>query len=63
VAPKFDPLAFQLSGSVVKPHSQEYTGFGEDAPRYNLCSRTIYSGHTAILAEMVDTMGTHTEPL
>src|SRR5215207_7486007 len=56
VTPKFDPLAFQLPGSVVKPHGLEYTGFGGNAPRYILCSRTCFSGHFAILAEIVGTM-------
>jgi hypothetical protein len=57
VAPKLDPLTFQLSGSVVKPHGQEYTGFGGDAPRYILCFRTSFSGPIAILAEIAGTMG------
>jgi hypothetical protein len=56
VAPKLDPLALQLPGSIVKPHGQEYTGFGGDAPRYILCSRKCFSRHIAILALIAGTM-------
>src|SRR5919112_4727058 len=56
VATKLDPLAFQLPGSVVKPHGLEYTGFGGDAPCYILCSRTCFSRRISILAEIVGTM-------
>src|SRR5215204_1107841 len=44
VAPKLDPLTFQLSGSVVKPHGQEYSGFGGDAPRYICASEQVSLG-------------------
>src|SRR4029450_2548934 len=56
VAPKLDPLAFQLPGSVVKPHVQEYSGFGADAPRYISGSGTRFCRHIAIFAEIVGTM-------
>jgi hypothetical protein len=30
VASQLDPLAAELSGSILKPHDPEYTGFGND---------------------------------